>query len=78
MKPRRSAARLERVVAKFNRANEIGTPVRYWLGAKSGSPSGTAKVRGPAFLAGGHTPVVWLVGVSGYVALTHVEVIGDE
>lgn len=72
-KPRRSPARLKRAVDKFNRDCPIGTDVRYWKGVKRGEPTGVAAVRAPAELFGGHTPSVWLEGVSGCVALTHVE-----
>lgn len=60
----------------FNDTHPIGTPVRYWKGAREGDGR-TARTRTAAQLLGGHTAVVWLDGVSGCIALTHVEPIGE-
>ncbi|MFF0823033.1 hypothetical protein ACFYUR_21950 [Micromonospora haikouensis] len=61
----------------FNDANPIGTPVRYWRGVREGDGR-TARTRTEAQLLGGHTAVVWLQGVAGCIALTHVEPISED
>ncbi|MGW1059330.1 hypothetical protein [Micromonospora rubida] len=61
----------------FNDASPIGTPVRYWRGARDGDGR-TARTRTAAQLLGGHTAVVWLDGVSGCIALTHVQPISAD
>ena len=55
-------------------APNVGTEVYYWKGAKIGEPSGKAKVRSAASYLGG-TKVVWLQGVAGCIALTHIKVV---
>lgn len=64
-------------VHAFNQANHVGTPVRYWKFLREGDGK-TARTRTPAQLHNGHTAVVWLDGVSGFLALTHVEPISEE
>ncbi len=59
-------------VQEFNEHNPIGTLVRYWTGAREGEGK-LAKTDSAAHVLGGHTAVVWLAGVSGCIALTHVE-----
>lgn len=57
----------------FNAKYPIGTPVRYWPGAKIGA--GTASVtRRAAWMLGGHSAVVSVEGYAGGIALTHIEV----
>lgn len=56
----------------FNAAHPEGTRMRYWKGLRQGAPTGIAAVRAPASVMGG-AAVVWLEGVSGCIALTHVE-----
>ena len=56
----------------FNEAHPVGTRMRYWKGLRQGEPTGHAIVRAPASVMGG-SAVVWLEGVSGCVALSHVE-----
>lgn len=76
MGPRRpSEAVVAAVVARWNEAHQKGTRVRYWKGPREGEPTGEATTRAPAEALGGHTAVVWLDGVSGCIALTHVEVV---
>ncbi len=73
-RPKRlSDAQAKAAVDKWNERHPAGTPVRYWKGVKDGEPSGTAPTRGEAFVVSGPTPVVFVEGCSGYVALTHVE-----
>ena len=59
-------------VDAFNEAHPEGTRMRYWKGLRQGAPTGLATVRAPATVMCG-AAVVWLEGVSGCIALTHVE-----
>jgi hypothetical protein len=59
----------EQQVEAFNVEHPVGSPVTVRL--DNGSVLDTT-VRFPAQVLGGHTPVVWLHGVSGCYALTHV------
>lgn len=61
-------------VAAFNRANQIGTHVRYWKGVRHGDPTGETVTETRAQDMYGNA-VVWLRGVSGCIALSHVEVV---
>jgi hypothetical protein len=63
--------------ADFNRANPIGTMVRYWRGFKAGEPSGQGKTRSLAWVMPSGTAVVLIEGTSGGIALTHVEVVQE-
>ncbi|MFI6228595.1 hypothetical protein ACIBCR_14940 [Micromonospora echinospora] len=64
-------------VHAFNDTHPLRTPVRYWKGVREGDGK-TARTRTPAQLLGGHTAVVWLEGVSGCIALTHVDPISED
>jgi hypothetical protein len=59
----------EQQVEAFNIEHPVGSPVTVRL---DGGGVLDTTVRYPAQLLGGHTPVVWLKGVSGCYALTHV------
>lgn len=61
----------EQVAAAFNEANPVGTPVRFWPGARvgDGRPS---KTRGNAWVMPSGDPVVLVDGYAGGIALTHV------
>lgn len=69
----KTLARQRALVEEFNRQLPVGTKVRYWKLAMAGEPSGEAVTRTPAELLGGHTAVVWLDGVTGCMAVDHVE-----
>ena len=72
---RKRNARISRALVDldaWNRANPVGTLVRYWKGIRQGEPSGTGKTTCEAYSAYG-TAVVFIEGCSGFVALTHVE-----
>ncbi|MGV9383625.1 hypothetical protein ACWDRB_47965 [Nonomuraea sp. NPDC003707] len=60
------------VVTEWNARVPVGTPVRYWTGARQGEgkPSRTCTA---AHLLEGHTPVVWVDGEGRCIALTHVQ-----
>ncbi|MDH6460150.1 hypothetical protein M2302_000301 [Micromonospora sp. A200] len=66
-----------RRVELFNAAHPIGTTVRYWKGVREGDGK-TSTTRTEAQLLSGHTAVVWLEGVSGCIALTHIEPVSAE
>lgn len=67
--------RNDEAVATFNERCPIGTPVRYWPGIREGDGR-EGQTRSAAQLLSGHTPVVWVTGHAGCIALTHVEPIG--
>jgi hypothetical protein len=70
----RSWANAFETLERWNEQHPTGTRVRYWKGAKRGAPSGEAVTRGKATLMC-NVPVAWLEGVSGCIALSHVEVV---
>jgi len=47
--------------------------VRYWKMDRDDAPSGQGPTRSHAEVLSGHTAVVWIEGVVGCVALSHVE-----
>lgn len=59
-------------VRNFNARYLVGTPVRYWPGAREGDGRKSV-TRTPAWLVGGHTPCVSVDGYPGGIALTHVK-----
>jgi len=56
----------------FNKAHPVGSTVRYWKGAREGEGN-LGETRSEAHVLGEHTAVVWISGVAGCIALTHVE-----
>lgn len=62
----------QRLCDAFNAGNPIGTVCRYWTGLRDGN-SKIAATCTEAQLHG-HTAVVWFEGVTGGVALSHVEI----
>lgn len=66
-----------KAVDRFNELHPVGTRVRYWTGVREGEGRKGVTTH-EATLLGGHTPVAWIEGARGCVALTHVEVEGDE
>lgn len=60
------------VVYAFNRTNLSGTPVRYWPSLREGEGL-RSRTWGAAWLLGGHTPVVRIVGEAELVTLDHVQ-----
>ena len=67
---------------KFNRDHKVGTPVKYWIGARRRDREGrdldggsVSKTASEAFVVGGHSAVVMIDGVSGCVAISHVKAI---
>ena len=68
----RTKARLARQCEAFNRAHPVGSTVRVWSSRLGGTPV-VVQVREPgAFILSGHTAVVYVSGVRGCIALSHV------
>jgi hypothetical protein len=57
----------------WNATVDVGTPVRYWPGAREGAGE-RSRTRSVAWELGDGTPVVKVEGYAGGIALTHVEV----
>lgn len=68
-----AAAEAEKWNAWFDRRqlSPLGAPVRYWTGTREG-PGAAGVTRTGAEVLGGHTAVLWVEGVPGAIALTHV------
>lgn len=56
----------------FNEANPVGTEVLFWPGVREG-PGRLSVTNGEAWIMGGHSPVVGVVGHTGGIALSHIE-----
>jgi len=67
----RSTLSPTRLCAKWNERFPVGTKVRYWTGVREGS--GTVSVTRSEAQLLCNTAVIWIEGVSGCVALSHVE-----
>lgn len=50
----------------------VGTPVRYWSGSRQGDGE-ASRTCSTVQLLGGHLPVVWVEGVTGAIAMSHIE-----
>jgi hypothetical protein len=64
----------KKLVDRWNAANPVGTPVRYWTSVREGDGKRSTTIT-DAQLLSGHTAVVWVEGEPGCVCLSHVEVI---
>lgn len=60
------------LVEAWNARRPVGTPVRYWTGAREGEGK-LSKTTHAAVLVSGHTAVVWVEGEPGWITLSHVE-----
>ena len=70
----RIAASLKRQCEAFDLLHPVGSTVRCWKGERGDGPGYVGQVREPgAYVLSGHTAVVFVTGVSGCIALTHVE-----
>ncbi len=67
-----SLAERQRAVADFNACHQIGAAFWAYKGLVGENPI-ACTLRTPAELLSGHTPVAWLDGVSGCIALTHLK-----
>jgi hypothetical protein len=59
---------------EFNSRAPIGTIVRYWRGLREGDGR-RGRTRSIAYIASSGDAVVFIEGCSGYVALTHVDLL---
>lgn len=71
VRPRRTGKNTQ-AVERFNALCPVGTPVLYWPGVREGKGRESV-TRSPAWLMGGHSPVVMVDGYPGGIALAHVE-----
>ena len=63
--------KLQKKCDDFNARNPVGSPVRFWRMRREG-PGDVTFVEAPgAYLLGGHTPVVKVLG--NVIAMTHIE-----
>lgn len=68
-----SAAAMQAMCERFNAEHPIGSEIKVWTGPREGAPAPRI-VRDPgACILGGHTPVVYVSGGGGCIALTHVQ-----
>lgn len=67
-----SLAERQAAVADFNARHAVGDAFWAYKGLRGENPIACV-LRTPAELLSGHTPVAWLDGVSGCIALTHLE-----
>lgn len=63
--------KLEADCDRFNASHKPGDTIRFWSGVIEGQPR-EGVIRFGACIMGGHTAVVYVVGV-GSIALSHVE-----
>lgn len=72
MMPRRqSPAEMARAVDAFNATHKVGDTITVFTGHFGENPT-EVQIRYPAEIMGGHTPMVYITGGKGSVALTHV------
>lgn len=63
---------------QFNEEYPLGTPVDYWRGAKEGKPSGSGEISHGSYVCESGTPVCFVKGCTGYLAITHVEAVASR
>lgn len=68
---RPSLAAMKRAVDQFNGRHKLGDPLWAYRGQIGDNPIAVT-LRTPAEILGGHTPVAWVDGTSGCIALTHL------
>jgi len=64
--------KLQSEIDRFNKKNPVGTPVRFWTGARQGEGV-ESKTRTEAQAMGNHTAVVWVEDHGACIALSHIE-----
>ena len=67
----RSTISAKKLAAKWNETFPVGTRVRYWTGVREGLGKESVTSHTAQVLCG--AAVIWLQGVSGCIALSHVE-----
>ena len=68
---RQSPAQMQAVCDAFNAKHVVGGTIRVWPGLIEGEPI-AVEIRYPAQILSGHTPVVYVTGGHGCIALSHV------
>lgn len=71
MPPRLTPAQMQAACDRFNARHPVGDEIVVYSGPIGENPKRVA-VRYPAEIMGGHTPVVYVTGGAGCIALTHV------
>lgn len=64
-------AKMQAQCEAFNAKHAVGDTIRVWSGPIEGEPT-AVEIRYPAQVLGGHTPVVYVTGGQGCIALSHV------
>jgi hypothetical protein len=67
---RPSPAQLKKACVAFNLRHQVGDEITVYTGRVGENPK-VGKIMFPAEVLSGHTPVVWVEGVRGCVALSH-------
>lgn len=68
---RPSLAKMQTACDRFNAKHAVGDTIYVWTGPIEGKPVERI-IRYPASILGGHTPVVYVTGGGGCIALSHV------
>ncbi len=63
---------LQKQCDNFNARTPVGSMVRVWTAVRGEGPGKVGLVRYRAYVLSGHTPVVFVEGIRGCVALSHV------
>lgn len=69
---RHTPAQMQAACDAFNAKHSVGDTIMVFTGLIGENPK-DVQVRYPAEIMGGHTPVVYVTGGGGCVALTHVQ-----
>lgn len=67
----RNLRAMERQCEAFNLQHSVGDTIHVWSGPREGKPK-AVQIRYPAQVLSGHTPVVYVTGGHGCIALSHV------
>lgn len=78
MTPRRpSQVEMQNAVDAFNAKHSVGDTITVFTGLIGENPT-EVQIRYPAEIMGGHTPMAYITGGRGSVALTHVAASAPE
>lgn len=67
-----SLAQMQEAVDAFNAVHKVGDPLWAYRGPHGENPIAVT-LRAPAEILSGHTPVAWVNGATGCIALTHLK-----
>ncbi len=70
-RPRMTQARMQARCDRFNADHPVGSDVMFFNGLV-GEDGQIGAIKAPAHILSGHTPVVWIEGARGCIALSHV------